>query len=74
MSDGFLEGTIGLKIPKAVKERDALVEILLLGMAIAATSVAFRRISEAAFWLMAPYLIWVGFAAYLNFRIWRLNA
>jgi translocator protein len=52
----------------------AFVEILLLWLLILATMVAFRLLSRAAAWLMAPYLLWVAFAAALNFSIWRLNA
>jgi tryptophan-rich sensory protein len=52
----------------------AFAEILLLWLAILATMVAFRSFSRAAAWLMAPYLLWVAFAAALNFSIWRLNA
>lgn len=52
----------------------AFVEILLLWLLILATMIAFRSVSRAAAWLMAPYLVWVAFAAGLNFSIWRLNA
>jgi len=52
----------------------AFAEILLLWLAIAATLVVFRRTSRAAAWLLAPYLAWVGFAAVLNFTLWRLNS
>ncbi|MBI4234961.1 tryptophan-rich sensory protein, partial [Candidatus Peregrinibacteria bacterium] len=24
-------------------------------------------------WLLAPYILWVSFAAYLNYMIWALN-
>jgi benzodiazapine receptor len=51
----------------------ALAEILLLWLVILATLVAFRPFSRIAAWLLAPYLIWVAFAAALNFSIWRLN-
>jgi tryptophan-rich sensory protein len=44
----------------------ALGEILVLLAAIAATAVAFHRVSPAAAWLLAPYLAWVAFAATLN--------
>jgi translocator protein len=33
-----------------------------------------RPYSTRAVWLLVPYLAWVGFAAYLNFTIVRLNA
>ena len=52
----------------------AFAEIVLLWLLILATTVAFRPLSRAAAWLMAPYLFWVAFAAALNFSIWRLNA
>lgn len=51
----------------------ALAEILLLLAAIVATIIAFRRVSPLAAGLMLPYLLWVGFAAALNFAIWRMN-
>jgi tryptophan-rich sensory protein len=42
-------------------------------VAIAATMAAFFRVSRVAGWLLAPYLAWVGFAAVLNFTLWRMN-
>jgi len=51
----------------------AFAEIVLLWLAIAATLVAFRPVSRAAAWLIAPYLAWVSFAAVLNGTLWRLN-
>jgi tryptophan-rich sensory protein len=51
----------------------ALVEIALLWTAIALTMKTFFVISRRAGWLMAPYLAWVTFAAYLNWGLWRLN-
>ncbi|MCP5111321.1 MAG: tryptophan-rich sensory protein [bacterium] len=51
----------------------AFVGILLLWAAILATIQAFARISRPAGWLLIPYLLWVTFAAALNFSIWRLN-
>ncbi len=52
----------------------AFTEIVLLWILILATTLAFRPLSRAAAWLMAPYLFWVAFAAMLNYSIWRLNA
>lgn len=51
----------------------AMVEIVVLWLAIAATIWTFRGISMGAAWLLAPYLAWVSFASCLNFAIWRLN-
>lgn len=51
----------------------ALLEILILLLAIGLTAVSFLRCSPEAFVLMIPYLGWVAYATYLNFGIWRLN-
>lgn len=52
----------------------AVVEILALWLTIAATLVTSWRVSRSAGILLVPYLLWVSFAAVLNFAIWRLNA
>ena len=51
----------------------ALIEIFVLWGIILATLLTFRRIRSAAGILLLPYLVWVGFAIYLNFEFWRLN-
>ena len=51
----------------------ALVEIVVLWLAIGATIVTARRGSPAAAWLLLPYWAWVAFAAVLNFAYWQLN-
>ena len=51
----------------------AFVDIVLLWGAIVATLVAFWRRSRWAGGLLVPYLLWVSFAAALNFAIWRMN-
>ena len=51
----------------------AFGELLLLWLSIAATIAVFAPISEAAAWLLAPYLAWVTFAGLLNLSIWQLN-
>ena len=58
----------GLKIPGL-----AFVEILLLLGAVIITASIFARHSRAAALLFAPYILWVSFAAFLNFTLWRLN-
>ncbi len=52
----------------------AFAEILMLWLAIAATVVAFWRVSRPAAGLLVPYLLWVGFASWLNYTLWRLNS
>lgn len=51
----------------------AFADIVLLWLAIAATVVAFGRVSRWATGLLLPYLGWVSFATALNFVIWRMN-
>lgn len=51
----------------------ALVEILILWVAIVWTLVLFSRIKRTAGWLLVPYLAWVTFASVLNSAIWLLN-
>lgn len=51
----------------------AFLEILSLWGAIALTIFYFFRIRRLAGTLMVPYLVWVTFAAGLNFTIWQLN-
>jgi len=52
----------------------ALVNIVLLWLAIAGTMVAFWRVTPVAGIVFAAYLGWASFAAALNFAIWRLNS
>ena len=51
----------------------ALIEIVVLLLAILATALAFWRHDRAAGMLFVPYAAWVAFAAVLNAAIWRLN-
>lgn len=51
----------------------ALVDIVLLLAAIAATVAAAWSRTRAAAFLLLPYLAWVGFATALNAAIWQLN-
>ncbi len=52
----------------------ALAEVSLLWLSILALIVVLGRLSRASGWLMAPYLAWVSFAAFLNLTVVRLNA
>jgi benzodiazapine receptor len=52
----------------------AFVDILLLWILIVATLIGFWRIRPLAGALLVPYLLWVSFAAMLNFAVWQLNS
>lgn len=41
---------------------------LILGMIL-----LFWKVDPLAAWLQIPYLLWVTFAAYLNYTAWHLN-
>lgn len=58
----------GLKSPLL-----GLIEIVLLWIAIVLTILNFFRVSKLAGILLLPYILWVSFAAILNFSLWRLN-
>ncbi len=51
----------------------ALIEITILWLMIYETFIKFNKINKIAGYLFIPYLIWVGFAAFLNLNIWWLN-
>jgi tryptophan-rich sensory protein len=50
-----------------------LMEIIILWIAILATILTFKKLSKTAAYLLIPYILWVSFAAFVNFSIWRLN-
>ena len=51
----------------------ALIWLALLTALVLATAAAFGHISKTAAWLLAPYLLWLVFAAYLTAGVWLLN-
>ncbi|MEB2187248.1 TspO/MBR family protein [Xanthomonas campestris pv. campestris] len=51
----------------------AFADIVALWLALVATIVTFARYSRGAAWLLVPYLLWVSFAAALNYAVWQLN-
>ncbi len=51
-----------------------LMEIIVLWITILATILSFMKISRTAAYLLIPYILWVSFAAIVNFWIWRLNS
>ena len=52
----------------------ALVEVVPLWLSILAMMIAFAVFAPPASLLLLPYLAWVGFAAFLNRAVVRLNA
>lgn len=50
-----------------------LVDIIFLWMGILLTIQKFFKISRNGALLLLPYLLWVSFAALLNFSLWVLN-
>ena len=51
----------------------AFVDIVLLWVLIVVTLVSFWRVRPLAGALLIPYLLWVTFAAALNYSLWQLN-
>ena len=51
----------------------ALFEVIFLWLSIVALILGLWPISSTASWLLAPYLIWVSFAAVLNLAVVQLN-
>lgn len=49
------------------------LNIVLVWLSIVATMLLFYPVHAGAALLLLPYLLWVSFAAALNFAIWRLN-
>jgi len=51
----------------------AFADIIFLWILIAATVVSFWKINRLAGAMLIPYLLWVSFAACLNYSVWQLN-
>ena len=51
----------------------AFVWIIILWVLIIATILEFKMIKSRAAYILIPYLIWVTFAAVLNFSVFLLN-
>ena len=51
----------------------ALLWLLILWVLVARMIVSFYKVDPLAGLLQIPYLLWLTFAAYLNWGIWRLN-
>jgi translocator protein len=51
----------------------AFIVIVILWIMIIVCIILFKDINITAAILLIPYLLWVSFAAVLNFSIWKLN-
>jgi translocator protein len=51
----------------------ALIEVPFLWLSIVSLILGLAPLSPTSSWLLAPYLLWVTFAAFLNLTIVRLN-
>jgi benzodiazapine receptor len=51
----------------------ALAEVPFLWFSILALMIGLAPYSTLASWLLLPYLLWVAFAAFLNWTIVRMN-
>ena len=51
----------------------ALLWLVALWVLILWMIKSFHAIDPLSAWLQIPYLLWVTFAAYLNFGVWQLN-
>ena len=51
----------------------ALLWLLLLWILVLWMILSFRKVDQLAALLQIPYLLWLTFAAYLNYAVWALN-
>ena len=51
----------------------ALLWLLLLWILVLWMILVFRKVDPLAAFLQLPYLLWLSFAAYLNYCVWMLN-
>ncbi len=69
----FLNSTWSIFFFGMESPEKAIVNILMLWIAILFTIILFWKISKPAAYLLVPYLLWVTFASYLNYQIILLN-
>lgn len=51
----------------------ALIWLILLWVLVLCMILSFRKVDPLAALLQIPYLLWLTFAAYLNYAVWMLN-
>lgn len=50
-----------------------LIDIIILWVLILLTITSFWQVSKKAAILLIPYILWVSFAGFLNYMIWKIN-
>lgn len=53
--------------------KGSLIDMAFLVPTAASCALAFNKVNNTAGLLMAPYVVWLAFASYLNLRILQLN-
>ncbi len=71
--NGFLNVLWSLLFFKLKRPDWALMEVGFLWLSVALLMVVLVQYSRKAGWLLAPYLVWIAFAAFLNWTTVRLN-
>lgn len=51
----------------------SLLWIIILWVLIGMMILSFYKVDRFAAWLQVPYFLWVTFATYLTYQVWRLN-
>ena len=51
----------------------AVLWLMLLWVLVLLMILQFRKVDKTAARLQIPYLLWLTFAAYLNYAVWQLN-
>ena len=72
--NGFLNISWSILFFRFQRPDWAFYEVIALWLSIVAIIVFCGRFSRAAALLLVPYLVWVGFAAALNWSVVQLNA
>ncbi len=72
--NGFLNISWSILFFRLQRPDWAFYEVIALWLSIVAMIVFCGRFSRAAALLLVPYLVWVGFAAALNWQVVQLNA
>ena len=72
-ANGFLNVFWSLLYFRLHRPDWSLFEVPLLWLSVLALIVLLARFAKTAAWLLAPYLLWVAIAAFLNWQTVQLN-